>query len=341
MAEPPRIPPPPTRYQAAAPAQRKAEPKARGGAVVIAPPATRFGPEQTSQPQLGPAGPAHNRGVPPPTRFGTAPPAQAKPTAIPLVRPSVVQRADDGNDADDESSDDDRRGLERLRRTHKRGLVGHGSRLGRKHRHTPYQTHEQTAKRWYDAGRNLPTEYIDTGFGQITISRGRAEKAGPMTNTNLKQYPGTTLGTKYSDIRSALNTGRGRLATAILTYLRTGSNPASGTFTANQIRAAAAIIGITHISEEARFPGAAKLARSLLKKIADGEMTFSQAFSEKWFPMVGSAKSLSVMLDDDDPGSIGPVMRDMSDSSDDDGPAPEKLGTLHTGGTRRSARLAK
>ena len=255
----------------------------------------------------------------------------------PPIRDAVIQRASSDSEADDEDSDDERSGINRLRRTNARGRKGHRQRGGRRWRDHPYQRHEQTAKRWYDAGRNLDTEYVKTGFGEVTISRGRAAAAGPMTNTNEKNYPGTKLGTKYMHIRAALNTGKARLAKAILTYLRKGINPTPGKFTATQIRAAAAIIGITHISEEARFPGAAKLARSLLKKIADGEMTFQEAFKEEWFPMVGSATSLQAMVDSGDAGKLDSVLREMSDSSDDEESLPR--GSISEGGKRVSTRL--
>jgi hypothetical protein len=214
------------------------------GSYLLGAPATGAGPAAHAGPLVHPGPPADD----------AAPPA-------PAAAPSWLDM-DFGDDDDDEWTP---------------GGAYHGRRQAIIGGAEPRTGLEDEAHQWNGAYTRQ-----DVGGGHVSWRRGRGGQ--PFVQSRVGDYGGARVRVDYNDIASALDEGTDRQREDRGHALLNASLGAAANFAGwadRQRRAGMHLLGITQVAEEhaSRTPGSALLARGALQGIADGTMTFTEAFS--------------------------------------------------------------
>ncbi|MFI0793731.1 DUF4157 domain-containing protein [Micromonospora rubida] len=152
------------------------------------------------------------------------------------------------------------------------------SAASRARRERPLTALEQLAADWQGGYREF-----ETGAGPVSVSRGWGRQ--PYIRSRLAHYDGARVSTAYTDFSSVLDAGRSdqgreRLARRIRRASLGGRVDFSG-YDFRTRRAAAHLIAITQVAEDRRTPGSGVLARAALRLVADGILTFGEAFARQ------------------------------------------------------------
>ncbi len=127
---------------------------------------------------------------------------------------------------------------------------------------------------------------VNTSSGPFTYHKGRGKKGAqqPYVRTNMKNFNNARVDDDYDSVYRALESSDPEIeeerAYNILQMAR-GEDVDVSHETSKVKRAMTFLLGMTQIAEEhsTRTPGSAGVARSILRSIADGIMTFRQGFN--------------------------------------------------------------
>jgi hypothetical protein len=170
--------------------------------------------------------------------------------------------------------------------------------------------------RWSPLGTRVDAP---TPFGMTGLSRQRFSPLDPMTTTRETDFRGTSaVGAAYTGWAEGV--GDQADFQKLVSTLDTHAAAPPRSFTRQQNRYAATLVGTTHYSEPRRFPGADKPARSAFRMIARGEK--EPGDFEDLYPMAqgGGAHVYTNYLAGT--GNLTPdqekVLEEMSESSDNE-----------------------
>lgn len=186
------------------------------------------------------------------------------PVAVGAVDPAPIQRSGDLEEA--------KKAMERLQRSNQRALTDK-----RKEREEPFAQLNKKGLRFEK--KSTPTQRLETGFGQATVSVGRGQ--GPRISTRKTDFSDKSVGDTYNEVIGKMvpaGTEESAVAQEVLDRMSNPNAPLQAISGDQQLNAATKLVGITQISEEKRNPGAAKLARAGLRLVAKKKRSFREVF---------------------------------------------------------------
>lgn len=241
--------------------------------------------------------------------------AGSQETGAPAASP-VIQRAKDKTT------------LERMRRANQRATKRFAAREIKK----PTYKHK-FARRASSSLQNFETNKsktaLSTPFGPVNLSKFNTKDPGAKITTVAKDYGKKSVGHKYDHLVEAFGDKDSEVASDLLTGISSDSPGGTGITTDLQKNAAAKMLSISHISEERRFGGSAKMHRAILRMVKDKKVKMKDAFtgSNPLFPMAKNPNQMRRLINVEKkklrkpppkPSHFDEVGGYMSESSDDE-----------------------
>ncbi|RKH67105.1 hypothetical protein [Corallococcus aberystwythensis] len=143
------------------------------------------------------------------------------------------------------------------------------------------------------AARNFngTTQHPNTGFGQITASRGWGGQ--PFIRTQQNNYGGTSAPRDYPALSGILdNADNPEELAHQMNRAAKGNVPNLNGLTPLQRNASSMVLGITQHAEQYRTQGSATFGRGALQAVSDGTMTFHQALNALPYANRGGAQNM-------------------------------------------------
>ncbi len=170
-----------------------------------------------------------------------------------------------------------------------------------------------------------PTTTHNTPFGNFKASSGWGE--GPNITTLKSDFGDADVGTTYKSVTGALTSDGAKdqdVAKELLGALKSDTHQTGVNIHSDQQKRAATFFsGITQVSEESRNPGAGKLARAGLRKVAKGKGLLKKTFLEDYVPALkGGTSAYKEILEGtkEAPKTLLDLVDHMSSSSDEEPP---------------------
>jgi hypothetical protein len=235
-------------------------------------------------------------------------------TAQQGAEPAVIQRTKDNST------------LERIRRANKRAIARLDSKKIRKSKHRFAST---ATNALFAFEKDKKKTSLTTPFGPVNLSKFPTKDPGPKITTVAKSYDNQSVGHKYSELAEELGDKEPQVASDLLGGISSDTAKLTAVTSGSQKNAAAKMLAISHISEERRFGGSAKMFRAILRMVKAGKISMKDAFTgtNPSFPMAKNPALMRRLINLEKkklrkpppkPKGFDDVASYMSDSSDEE-----------------------